>query len=115
MSKVAQETKSIEQFEAIMKDLAEKQNKFRDEFLENLQKDNHEVAEKNYKELQAVSLGIQLCQQSIMRERDRTESEARQKVALELAAKEEQLAKEVLAEADKPEKRGILSFLRGGK
>lgn len=75
------ETKTMEWFGQTVDSLASRQNEKRDVVLELIVSGKYDEAKKSLDELQTISLGIQLCQQSLMRDQDRLQSEANKNAA----------------------------------
>lgn len=70
------ETREMEWFHKTVETLAVRQAKYRDDVLDSILTLKYEDADKKLKELQTLSIGLQLCQQTILRENDRLASEA---------------------------------------
>ena len=75
------ETKEKAFFEDLLPKIAQKQNELRDKVLEKILSSNYQGAKTALEELQTVSVGLQVCQQSIMRFNDAEESKKQREQA----------------------------------
>jgi ERCC4-type nuclease len=80
------ETKTAEYFKEKQEKLAKMQNETRDQVLESLTDGKIKEAKSLLEDLQTVSIGLQVCQQSIMRIGDMEAAEEKRKAQLSIVA-----------------------------